>query len=354
MLEFSAVKTYPDFKLDATFSGGEGMVTALFGKSGSGKTSIINMAAGLTEPDNGRIAINNRTLYDSGSGVNIPPRRRNAGYIFQDGRLFPHFTVERNLRYGMGKGSDSSYFDEIVGLLGIDDLLHRRPHKLSGGEKQRVAIGRALLSSPDFLLMDEPLSALDNARKQELIPFITRMVDRFRIPVIYVTHSRDELLRICDNVVLMSRGSCIDSGSVEEVVSRPENMEFLGLQGRISVIRGEAYEGSRVLIENGRLKLPSSKYTAGTPMRAALHSDDITVAVKKPEGLSARNILKCRVIGMDETADGAVSLELDAGINFYATITRQAVSELGIENNMEIYAILKTIALSRLSVPVSG
>lgn len=354
MLEFRAIKKHPGFTLDASFMCDTGMVTTLFGKSGSGKTSIINMIAGLQHPDAGRIAVGDKLLFDSYQNVNIPTPKRNAGYIFQDGRLFPHMSVESNLRYGIPKGGFApEQFKKITELLGVEDLLARRPHKLSGGEKQRVAIGRALLSSPDFMLMDEPLSALDSARKNELIPFIGRMVEKFRMPVVYVTHSLDELLALGDNVVLMNDGSCVDSGSVEDVVSKPENMQILGLTGRVSVLKAVAVDTSEasgiIRLEEKKLLIPTSQYKSGTKLRVTVRSEDVTLSVRKPEGLSARNIMKGIVQSLNETEDGAVSIKIDIGVTIYATITKEAVSELKIENGIDVYIILKTMALSRRS-----
>lgn len=356
MLELRAIKKHPGFTLDVSLMCAEGMVTALFGKSGSGKTSIINMIAGLDKPDVGRIAVGNKLLFDSYQHINIPAPKRNAGYIFQDGRLFPHMTVESNLRYGIKKGGNGEMFKTVTELLGIDDLLKRRPHRLSGGEKQRVAIGRALLSSPDFMLMDEPLSALDAARKQELIPFIAKMVERFSMPVIYVTHDLDEMLSLCDNAIIMENGRCIDSGSVEDVVSRPSNMPFLSLSGRVSVIKAVATDmqsSSGIMrIENGKLLIPTSKFKPGTKLRVTLKSEDVTLSIKKPEGLSARNITKGTVVGMEQTADGAVSVKIDIGVSIYSTVTKGAVIDLNIREGSEIYIILKTIALSRRSTAI--
>lgn len=357
MLEFSVLKRYPAFTLDVSFKTTEGMVTGLFGRSGSGKTSIINIAAGLVKPDEGYVSVGGKVLYDSRNRINLPAPSRSSGYIFQDGRLFPHMTVEANLRYGMKRSAENGHkakFGDVVELLGIGELLKRRPHRLSGGEKQRVAIGRALLSSPDFLLMDEPLSALDSNRKEELIPFIGKMVQTFKLPVLYVTHSIDELFSLCDNVVLMNNGKCTDSGSVEDVVSRPANREILSLSGRVSVLRAYAVsesEPSIITFENGKLGIPTSKHATGTELRVAVHSDDVTLALNKPTGLSARNIMKGTVTAMDRSDDGAVAVTVDVGLPVYATITRSAASELGIRAGMEIYVIMKTIALSRLSVP---
>ncbi|ADD68405.1 molybdate ABC transporter, ATPase subunit [Denitrovibrio acetiphilus DSM 12809] len=354
MLEFRAIKKHIGFTLDASFVCDSGMVTTLFGKSGSGKTSIINMIAGLQTPDEGRISVGSKLLFDSYQRINIPTPKRHAGYIFQDGRLFPHMTVKSNLRYGLRNESTSTEeFTQIIDLLGISELLERRPHKLSGGEKQRVAIGRALLSSPDFMLMDEPLSALDTARKQELIPFIGRMVEKFHMPVVYVTHSLDELLALGDNVVLMDDGNCVDSGSVEDVVSKPENMSTLGLTGRVTVLRAEAvgaHETSSIIrLENKKLLIPTSQYKKGTKLRVTLHSEDVTLSVQKPTGLSSRNIIKGTIQEISVTPDGAMSVKIDIGVTIYATVTQEAVNELALSAGTPVYIIVKTIAMSRQS-----
>ena len=199
------------FELAATFTA-EGGATALWGPSGAGKTSIVNIVAGLIAPDHGRVAVDGTVLVDRANGVFVPPRKRRIGYVFQDGRLFPHLTVRRNLLYGRlltPKGKRFVRFDEVVGLLGIGDLLDRRPGLLSGGEKQRVAIGRALLMSPRLLLMDEPLASLDEARRAEILPYIERLRDEAKVPIVYVTHRREEVERLASTVVRLEAGRVI-------------------------------------------------------------------------------------------------------------------------------------------------
>ncbi len=192
-------------------------VTVFFGPSGSGKTSVINLLSGMMRPDKGFIKIHDRVLFDSEKRISVPPYERRMGYIFQESRLFPHLTVTGNLRYGYREGGQI-VFDEVVELLGVGHLLKRRPHHLSGGEKQRVAIGRALLTNPDLLLMDEPLSALDELRKEEIIPFIKRIRDEFYTPIVYVTHSTQEVERLANNVVVMKNGVVTAFGHVDEIL----------------------------------------------------------------------------------------------------------------------------------------
>lgn len=200
--EFRAARRLGDVEIAADFTGATGL-TALFGPSGAGKTSILNMVAGLLRPDSGRIAVAGEVLFDSVAGIDVPVHRRHAGYVFQDARLFPHRRVRDNLVYGMARrsGADGAGFDEVVGFLGIGHLLDRWPRTLSGGEGQRVAIGRALLSGPRFLLMDEPLSSLDRARREEIMRVIERLRDELALPILYVTHDREEVARLATRVV---------------------------------------------------------------------------------------------------------------------------------------------------------
>jgi molybdate transport system ATP-binding protein len=197
-----------DFILDLAFRS-EARVVALFGPSGSGKSSVLHAVAGLFRPSEGRIAVDGRVLLDTKEGVHVPAHRRGIGYVFQEGRLFPHLSVRRNLLYGRALSPRVGRYgslEEVVALLGIGHLLHRRPQTLSGGEKQRVAIGRALLASPRLLLMDEPLAALDEARKAETLPYIERLRDEMRVPILYVSHSRAEIDRLTEAVIRIENG----------------------------------------------------------------------------------------------------------------------------------------------------
>jgi molybdate transport system ATP-binding protein len=223
MLEIQVARRQGHFQVNADLKAENTGITALFGPSGAGKTSVINMVAGLIRPDRGRIVVQDRVLFDSDRGIDLPPEKRSIGYIFQDGRLFPHLTVRGNLTYGMKLTPLKQRcigFDPVVDLLGINHLLDRRPMKLSGGEKQRVAIGRALLTSPRLLLMDEPLSSLDESRKEDVLPFIAKLPRTFSIPILYVTHSVDEIERLADNLVLMADGKSIATGDAAEMVKR--------------------------------------------------------------------------------------------------------------------------------------
>lgn len=207
-------------EIDVDFAAEHRGLTAIFGRSGSGKTSLINMLAGLLKPDAGRISLYGKVVYDSAARIDLPPEHRRIGYVFQEGRLFPHMKVRSNLLYGIKPALRSEVriaLDEVVTLLGIGHLMERRPHHLSGGEKQRVAIGRALLMNPDVLIMDEPLAALDELRKQEIMPFIEKIRDVIATPIVYVSHSIVEISRLATTVMVMRDGRLIANGTVAEV-----------------------------------------------------------------------------------------------------------------------------------------
>lgn len=225
MLSLHLVKQLGDFSIDVAFDSPQVGVTALFGRSGAGKTSVVNMLAGLLRPDRGHIAVNGRVLFDAAHGLHVPPEARRLGYIFQDGRLFPHLSVKANLTYGMRLTPPAERrltLEAVVDLLGIGHLLHRRPARLSGGEKQRVAIGRALLTSPALLLMDEPLASLDGRRKAEVLPFLARLCRERATPIIYVSHSLEEIRHLADRMVILEGGRVAAAGPLETLMPRAD------------------------------------------------------------------------------------------------------------------------------------
>lgn len=223
MLDVRLSKRFPGFAIDIELTLAQSGVTALFGPSGAGKSSVVNMIAGLLRPDDGTMALNGRVLFDRKKGINVPPDKRRIGCVFQEDRLFPHLSVRSNLMYGYKRVPASDRYvdvDEVVALLGIETLLDRRPYRLSGGEKQRVSIGRALLTSPHLLLLDEPLASLDNARKAEVLPFVARLAREYSAPILFISHDVQEVLLLAQQVVILNQGRAVERGPVEELRAR--------------------------------------------------------------------------------------------------------------------------------------
>ncbi|WP_174020818.1 molybdenum ABC transporter ATP-binding protein [Agrobacterium fabrum] len=342
------------FELDASFTS-EGGVTALFGRSGSGKTSMIRIIAGLLRPDEGKVSLDGEVLADSGKRLFLPAHKRRFGYVFQEARLFPHLSVAQNLRYGrwFAAGEDTNANDDrIIDMLGIGHLLQRRPNRLSGGEKQRVAIGRALLSSPRLLLMDEPLASLDEQRKAEIIPYLERLRDETNIPIVYVSHSIQEVARLADRVVVMKDGKVEAEGKASEVLSRPDFSTHLERREAGSILSGniesfdERHGLAAVRLNAALLQVPAKKATAGTPARVLIPARDVMLALVKPEGLSALNILEGHVAGISESEDGMVTIQVDCGGDIIQSrITDLSRERLHLEPGKPVHAIIKSAAL---------
>ncbi|MEZ2131662.1 MULTISPECIES: molybdenum ABC transporter ATP-binding protein [unclassified Sinorhizobium] len=344
-----------NFALDAAFTS-EGGVTALFGRSGSGKTSMIRIIAGLTRPSHGKVIFDGDVLTDTEKGRFVPRHRRRFGYVFQEARLFPHLTVRRNLNYGRWfapRADRGENFDQIVELLGIRSLLDRRPEKLSGGEKQRVAIGRALLSSPRLLLMDEPLAALDDARKAEILPYLERLRDEMDIPIVYVSHSVAEVGRLANRVVLMSDGKVEATGSVVDVLNQP-SLSLADPRDAAALIEGTVEECDTrhrltvVALKAGQLHVPATGISVGKTVRLRIPARDVMLATHRPEGLSALNILEGRVDSLSAGTDGTVEVRLDCGGDtILARITELSCERLALASGLPVFAVIKTVALDQ-------
>lgn len=341
------------FALDARFDAPAG-VTALFGKSGSGKTTLINTIAGLLRPSRGRISVDGQMLLDTQRGIDVPVHHRRLGYVFQDARLFPHMTVRHNLTFGrwFAPGPDGVSLAQVVDLLGIEPLLSRRPAALSGGEKQRVAIGRALLSNPRLLLMDEPLAALDDARKAEIMPYLERLRDQTAIPIIYVSHAMTEVARLATTLVLLDAGRVLSAGPVGGVLADPALAPALGLRdaGAVLIARvaGPEPDGlSRLDTAAGPLLLPRVNAPAGTAVRVRIAAQDVILSRARPEGLSALNILPATVTAL-RMGDGPGALvQLRVGDDLLlARITQRSAHALGLAVGTAVFAILKSVSVA--------
>jgi molybdate transport system ATP-binding protein len=343
-----------DFALDIAFRSA-GRLTALFGPSGSGKTSIVNMIGGLMRPREGRIATDGRVLVDTQNGTFLRPHKRRIGYVFQDARLFPHLTVRQNLVYGrrfVPRAQRYGDFSETVELLGIGHLLERKPAKLSGGERQRVAIGRALIASPRLILMDEPLASLDDARKAEILPFIERLRDEARVPVVYVSHSVAEVARLASDIVVLDRGRVSAAGPAREILA---GLDLLpGAEGdeggsrlRLEFDRLDAGSGlSLFRSAAGIWHLPPSAHRPGDQVSIFVRASDILLATRPPEGISALNVFPGRIVALRPARPHDLLVDLDCnGDLLTARITRHSGARMALASGASVHAIVKTVRL---------
>ena len=365
MIEVDVEKRLGGFALSVRFTAPAAGIIALFGRSGAGKTSIVNMLAGLLRPDRGRISVDGETLFSSVDRIDLPPERRRLGYVFQEGRLFPHYSVRGNLTYGAGRRDPAVDFDAVVAMLGLGALLERRPSDLSGGEKQRVAIGRALLASPRLLLMDEPLASLDAPRKAEILPFIERLRAELRIPIIYVSHVMEEIVRLADTLVLLSDGTVAAVGTVEELTSRLDLRPLTGRSEAGAVIRTTvaghdiAFGLSELAFPGGRLRVSHLALPLGTPVRVRIRARDVALATTRPTDISMRNVIAARIVEIVAERGPLVDIHLDIGrpgqpVALWARITQRAARELDLAVGGEVFALLKTVSLDRSSLGGHG
>lgn len=363
MLDICIKRRQGNFMIDALFRSEEVGVTALFGRSGAGKTSIINMVAGLVRPDEGHIIVNDCCLFDSKMSVEVPPEKRRIGYIFQEGRLFPHLSVRSNLTYGMRLTPVEQryvHFDQVVQLLGIEHLIDRRPARLSGGEKQRVAIGRALLTSPALLLMDEPLASLDGARKAEVLPFIASLSREFSIPILYVSHSLEEVLNLADAMVVLDSGRAVAVGSIEELMSRRDLQRLTGYTDCGAVIstivesQGETVGLTRLRFPGGVLKVPRFDAPSGAKVLVRIEARNVALALAAPEQISVQNILPGTVEEITAGNGSLIDVRLNIGCPLLARITRQAMKDLDLKLGQGVFALIKSVAVSRGAMGQNG
>ncbi|MEM6595074.1 MAG: molybdenum ABC transporter ATP-binding protein [Pseudomonadota bacterium] len=347
---------WPGFALDVTAESAAGGVCALFGPSGSGKTSVIRTIAGLMQAQEAFIRIGDRVLTDTARGVFVKPHERRVGYVFQDARLFPHLSVAQNLAYG-ARAQRPVNRDAVVDVLGISALLDRAPRDLSGGEAQRVAIGRALLSAPDILLMDEPLAALDAPRRADILPYLDRLREVSQVQCFYVSHAMDEVARLADTLVLMREGRALRTGALGDILSDPEAMPEIGLREAGSVIdvtvaERDAGDGLSALNSSaGTLWLPRVDAASGQAMRVRIRAADIILSKDRPDGLSALNCLPATITGLHFGAGPGVAVGLRSGTDrLLARITARSARIMKLAEGGQVFAVIKTVSVAPGSV----
>lgn len=333
-------------------------LTAIFGASGAGKSTLVNVVAGLHRPDAGRVAVGSTVFYDAAAGISVPVERRALGYVFQDARLFPHLSVRSNLTFGLRRAGARAAasrvtLDGVVALLGLQSLLERKPHTLSGGEKQRIALGRALLAQPRLLLMDEPLASLDTPRKAEILPYIERLRDEIGIPILYVSHALDEVLRLATSLVLLDRGKVVAAGALDDVLALSGVRHHLGDADIGTLVFGtvqahdDVYGLSTIDCSGFELHVPRVDLALGAALRARIPARDVALSLARPSDVSISN----RIEGVVESiaplsgpyAEIVVRVTADALIA--ARITRESTDRLALTPGLRVWCLIKSVAL---------
>ena len=339
-------------------------LTALFGASGAGKSTLINLVAGLLRPDSGRIVVGDAVFYDDARRIELPVHRRELGIVFQDARLFPHLSIRRNLLFGFKRAgarakAPRAGVDAVVALLGLEPLLERRPNTLSGGEKQRVALGRALLAQPRLLLMDEPLASLDAPRKAEVLPYIERLRDEFDLPILYVSHAVEEVLRLATALVLFDRGETVAAGSLSEVLDHPRAAPLRGGAAAGALVFGHVqqhdprYALSTLACEGFTLRVPQVDLPLGTPVRLRIPAREVALALSRPSDVSITNRIEGTVERLLERRDDAAGTaahseaQVRVGPNtvLAVAVTRESAERLALAPGLRLWCLVKSVAL---------
>lgn len=352
MLEVSAHIARDDFSLEVAFSSGS-QITCLFGRSGAGKTTVAELIAGLIRPVHGRVLLDGDVLFDSGTGLSVPVWKRRIGYVFQDARLFTHMTVRDNLLYGPRRVGDlHPALDQAVALLGLESILERRPGALSGGEARRVAIGRALLTRPRLLILDEPLAGLDGARRGDILPYLDQLA-RDGPPILYVSHAVEEVARLADRVVLVGDGRAVGAEPPDAAFDRPEAEAAAGLSAPLSILDGRvtahdpARNATRIDLAGTSFLAPLLDVAPGDRLRVVVDARDVALALTDPVDASFQNRLPMQVASLELRPDG-VLVRLEAGeLRLKALVTRQAREQLALAPGVRVIALVKATAAAR-------
>ena len=352
-----------DFVLDVEFSADPGF-TILFGASGAGKTTLLDCIAGLISPNSGHVAIGGRVLFDASANIQLPPEQRRIGYVFQDLALFPHLTVDQNIAYGLShlpREERTRRTASILSAFRIPHLTNRRPREISGGERQRVALARALVTDPVVLLLDEPLAALDGATKARIIDDLRSWNEAHRIPILYVTHSREEVFALGESVIVLHHGRILAQGRPHEVLSAPQQETVAHLAGFENILNAtvdslHSDRGTMTCLlsqdEPGKpippatakavpLETPLVRAEIGSSLRVGIRAGDILLAIVPPVGLSARNVIAGRLLSL-ERRDVIVSAKVNCGVELEVHLTLAARDSLKLEPGREVWLVIKT------------
>lgn len=351
--------TYPAFELSAQLDLTLDGITAIFGPSGSGKSTLLRLLSGLDRVEGNFVKIDDTVWQDDAAGIFIPPHKRELGFVFQHSALFPNYSVLGNIEYGLKRlKSRQPKFqtEQVVNALDLGGLMGRPVTRLSGGEQQRVALARAVLSSPRLLLMDEPLSSLDSGRKDEILPLIERLASEFQIPILYVSHAIDEVLRLASQLVLVSDGGIVASGPIEAVTSRLELHPYTGRLDAGAVLRATIKSHipehgiTRFAFNGGEFKGPLIDTPVGETVNLRIRSRDVALSLEPPSRTSILNVLPGRVVQIEDSPGPQAHVLLDIGSPIWARVMKVSVQDLGLAAGMPVYALIKAVAVDRRSL----
>ncbi len=355
VLEFDFKAQVGGFAVHAALKTSSNGIVALFGRSGAGKTTVLNAIAGVATPDEGHIALGDKTFFSSAKNINLPIQQRGIGYVFQEGRLFPHLSVQQNLDYGAARSRaarQASKRDDIIELLGLAPLLLRRTTMLSGGERQRVALARALLANPRLLLLDEPLAALDQPRRLEVMDYIGQLHQLTHIPMVLVSHALDEVIRLASVLVVMQDGRVIASGDTADVLTLPALVPLVGEQDQSALIEGEVTREdtesslAEVRFPGGLLRVHASPRKQGDRVRIRVRAGDVALALQPIENASISNVIAARVLRISKPIGAFTLITLDAGgTRLLASITLDSAERLHLAPGSDVFALVKSAAL---------
>ena len=351
-IQFDVRKRFPGFELDCSADFGVG-VTALFGPSGAGKTTLLNCIAGMLSPDEGHIVVDGRTVFSSAAGTVVPPEKRRFGYVFQDAALFPHMSVERNIRYGFNLTPESEreiHLDQLVELLGLAPLMGREVTNLSGGERQRVALARALATSPRLLLLDEPLASLDARYRGTIIAYLKRVARELHTPMLYVSHTLSEVMALAQETLVLDDGKRVAFGTPSGVLASPALSSIVDYADLDNILEAHVLEAagpegtSTIKLGDATLVSPRIDGPSGGSVIVSLRAADIILSLDAPSRISARNIVRAVVQEIHEVGT-QVLVYADVGERLVAEITLGALRELDLRPGAEVYLVIKTSSI---------
>ena len=353
-LLFKGKVTRKDFELDFDLALPGSGITAFFGESGAGKSTLLRTVAGLVQPSDGKISIGYEIWQDDENKIFVPTHKRSVGFVFQDAALFPHLSVKNNLQYGMKRIPAEKRIislEKAVDLLGIGHLLDRMPDTLSGGEQQRASIARALATSPDIMLMDEPLAALDMKRKSEIIPYLMRLNTELEIPILYVSHALEEVSVLADHLVLLEKGRIVASGKVNDMLTRLD-LPLAYYDVAAAIVNGQVvgedseFKLCTIRFSGGEILLPSANLRTGQQVRLRVQARDVSLTTEKPVNTSILNAFEATVVNLSPDSDGQVLIELDVkGTHLLSRITSKSVNTLKLDTGKSVFAQVKGIAV---------